>query len=139
MFDPERISRKRQTSGRDTGGKMFFSAINNQTVGGIDFMQEIFEGIRLQSVEKFPSFLRQSIHCRHDAKRRVLYARSDRPRVSERRAVAIGLGTQSSRLLLALAWRHISSRDDCVPRPVATARGSVTRGSIILLESMSDD
>src|SRR5438128_7791163 len=103
MFDSERISRKRQTSGRDTAGKIFFSAINNQTVGGIDFMQEIFEGIRLQSVEKFPSFLRQSVHCRHDAKRRVLYARSDRPRVSERRAVATGLGTQSSPTALSFS------------------------------------
>jgi len=46
--------------------------------------------------------------------------------VSEPRAVATGLGTQASRLLYERTGRHayMSSRDDCVPRPVATARGS---------------
>src|SRR2546427_2940743 len=43
-------------------------------------------------------------------------------------AVATGLGTQSSRLLSLStdACTSTSSRDDCVPRPVATASGSVT-------------
>ena len=87
-LDAERISRKRQTRCRDTGGKIFLGAINNQTIGGIDLVQEIFEGVRLQAVEKFPSIIRQFVHCRHDAKRRVLYASRTVPRVSERRAVA---------------------------------------------------
>ena len=43
-------------------------------------------------------------------------------------AVATGLGTQSSRLLSLStdACTSTSSRDDCVPRPVAAAPGSVT-------------
>src|SRR5437870_523919 len=36
--------------------------------------------------------------------------------VSEPRAVATSLGTQSSRLPVGLAWHHTSSRDDCIPR-----------------------
>src|SRR3989441_9841443 len=47
--------------------------------------------------------------------------------VTEPGAVATGLGTQSSRLLsLSTDACTSSSRDDCVPRPVATAPGSVT-------------
>ena len=54
--------------------------------------------------------------------------RSLRTIVTEPGAVATGLGTQSSRLLSLStdACTSTSSRDDCVPRPVATASGSVT-------------
>src|SRR5437660_12836057 len=56
------------------------------------------------------------------------FVRWQKPQFPKPRAVATGLGTQSSRLLAGAPVLRLSSRDDCVPRPVATARGSDTIG-----------
>src|SRR5438270_13563926 len=45
------------------------------------------------------------------------------------------LGTQSSRLLSLSTDACTSSRDDCVPRPVATPRGSDTRVIVVVTQT----
>ncbi len=53
-------------------------------------------------------------------------------RVSEPRVVAIGLGTQSSRLFVHASVLRLSSRDDCAPRIRSLLLAVLTRWALTL-------